>query len=174
MTLWKMHDPSGEDILIAVANGERTATPGLVNGTEHSISRELHNPSAMARDGALQGASMLLGPFGMGITAYEYIHKNGGDSARVQAIEAIAQNRTAPIRTALIAALADKDLGVRAAAARALAPYREPDVSAAIARLFVDPKPPVRFTAAAAYLISTGAAQPSPNPDAPRPTRKPR
>ncbi len=50
--------------------------------------------------GALQGASMLLGPFGFGVTAYEYIHKSGGDLARVSAIEPIAQERTKPIHEA--------------------------------------------------------------------------
>jgi hypothetical protein len=92
LTLWKMHDRSGEDILTAVADGERKTAPGLMHGTEHDIDKQLHDPVGIAKFGALQGASMFLGPFGYGITAYEYIHKNGGDSARVTAIEAIAQN----------------------------------------------------------------------------------
>ncbi len=162
LTLWKMHDRSGEDILMAIVDGDRGANPGLVHGAEHQINRELHNPAAMAKYGALQGASMLLGPFGIGIAAFEYMHKNGGDSARVSAVEAIAENRTEPIRRELVAALGDKDLGVRAAAAKALAPYRDQTVSPQIAKLFLDPKPPVRLTAAAAYLISTGVAPGSP------------
>jgi HEAT repeat protein len=162
LTLWKMHDRSGEDILTAVADGGRRSSAKFINGTEHDISKEIHDPAALARMGALQGASMLLGPFGIGIGAYEYLHKNGGDSARVSAIDAIAQNHTAPIRTELLSALGDKDLGVRAAAAKALSRYHEPDVPPAIAKLFDDTKPPVRFTAAAAYLISSGAVVGSP------------
>jgi HEAT repeat protein len=162
LTLWKMHDRSGEDILAAVADGERKTAPGFVNGTEHDIDRQLHDPAGLAKYGAMQGAAMLLGPFGIGIAAFEYLHKNGGDSARVAAIEAIAQNHTAPIRKELIAATTDKDLGVRAAAAKALARYHEPDVAPAIAKLFDDLKPPVRLTAASAYLVSTGAATGSP------------
>jgi hypothetical protein len=167
LTLWKMHDRSGEDILMAIVDGDRGANPGLVHGTEHQINRELHNPAEMAKYGALQGASMLLGPFGIGITAYEYLHKNGGDSARVSAVEAIAENHTDPIRKELMAALGDKDLGVRAAAAKALASYHDPGVAPEIAKLFLDTKPPVRLTAAAAYLISTGAAPGSPKEGAP-------
>ena len=87
MTLWKMGDRSGEDVLMAVVDGERKAGPTLLHGTEHSIDNELHDPAALAKMGALQGASMLLGPFGYGITAYEYIHKSGGDMARASAIE---------------------------------------------------------------------------------------
>ena len=105
---------------------------------------------------------MLLGPFGFGITAYEYIHKNGGESARPLAIELLSQEKTKPIHDELIAALSDKDLGVRAAAAKALGDYRDKETAAAIANLFYDPKPPVRLTAAAAYLRSSGAvASPS-------------
>jgi HEAT repeat protein len=173
LTLWKMHDRSGEDILTAVADGDRKATAKFINGTEHTISKQLHDPTALAKYGALQGASLLLGPFGMGIGAYEYLHKNGGDSARVSAIEAIAQNHTDPIRTELLSALTDKDLGVRAAAAKALARYHEPEVPPALAKVFDDTKPPVRLTAAAAYLISTGAAVGSPveGENLPRPAR---
>ncbi len=162
ITLWKMQDRSGEDILVAVADGDRKTAPGFVAGTEHNITRELRDPAGLARYGATQGAYMLLGPFGMGLTAYEYLHKNGGDASRVTALEAIAENHTAPIRQELIAALGDKDLGVRAAAAKALGRYREADVAPALAKVFDDTKPPVRLTAAAAYLVSTGVAPGSP------------
>ena len=168
-TLWKMGDHSGEDILIAVADGERRASAGLVGSTRHTITDDLHNPSTLARIGALQGASMLLGPFGIGITAYEYIHKNGGQSARPLAIELLAQQKSNAIHKELLSALGDKDLGVRAAAAKALGEYHDKPTSAAIANLFYDPKPPVRYTAAAAYLRSCGAA---PSPPATHPDRK--
>jgi HEAT repeat protein len=156
-TLWKMGDHSGEDILIAVADGERKASAGLIDSTKHTITTDLHNPSTIARMGALQGASMLLGPFGIGISAYEYIHKNGGESARPLAIELLAQQKSNPIHQELLSALEDKDLGVRAAAAKALGEYHDKPTAAAIANLFYDPKPPVRLTAAAAYLRSSGA-----------------
>jgi HEAT repeat protein len=154
-TLWKMKDPSGEDILLAVVNGERKANAGLKSSTMHTVGKDLHNPATLARIGALQGATMLLGPFGFGITAYEYMRKNGGDSARVTAIEQISQEKTDPIRTTLIAALGDKDTAVRAAAAKALGSYREKPVSDALLAVFDDIKPPVRLTAAAAYILSS-------------------
>jgi hypothetical protein len=161
MTLWKMGDKSGEDILMAVVDGERSAGPNLINGARHRISSDLHNPGMLARLGAVQGASMLLGPFGFGITAFEYIHKNGGDLARVSAIEQISQEKTDPIHRELVAALGDKDPTVRAAAAKALADYRDKPTSMALYALFVDPKFPVRLTAAAAYLRTTGVPGPA-------------
>jgi len=157
-TLWKMGDHSGEDILVAVADGERKASAGLIDSTRHTITTDLHNPSAIARIGALQGASMLLGPFGFGVTAYEYIHKNGADTARPLAIELLAQEKTKPIHAELLNALTDKDVGVRAAAAKALGDYHDKPTAEAIANLFYDPKAPVRLTAAAAYLHATGTA----------------
>ena len=164
LSLWKMHDRSGEDVLTAVADGDRKASANLVNGTKHTLNKELHDPMAMAKYGATQGAYMLLGPFGIGLTAIEYLRRNGGDTARVSAIEAIAENHTNPIRVELISATSDKDLGVRAAACKALARYHDKDVPPALAKVFDDPKPPVRLTAAAAYLISTGAVVASPLP----------
>jgi hypothetical protein len=157
-TLWRQNDHSGEDILRAVVDGERKTNAGLVNGTMHTVNEDLHSPSALARIGALQGASLLLGPFGFGITAYEYLHRNGGDSTRVLAVEQIAQEKNTAIRNELVAALGDKDPAVRAAAAKELGRYREKKVRTALANLFYDPKLPVRLTAAAAYLRSSGAA----------------
>jgi HEAT repeat protein len=155
ITLWKMNDRSGEDILIAVADGDRSANPTMVNGARHNIARSLRHPGELARFGAIQGAAMLLGPFGFGITAWDYMRKNGGDSARVIAIEQLASQKNGPIRQELVNALSDKDLAVRAAAAKALGQFHDRSVSNDLFTLFTDPKPPVRLTAAAAYINST-------------------
>jgi HEAT repeats len=160
MTLWKMGDRSGEDILMAVVDGERSASPTLMNGTKQRINRELHDPAALTRLGATEGATMLLGPFGFGVTAFEYIRKNGGDQSRVLAMEQVAQERTEPIHKELIVALGDKDPTVRVAAAKALVDYRDKATSAAVYQLFADAKYPVRLTAAAAYLRMTGVPGP--------------
>jgi len=159
-TLWKMKDRSGEDILIAVAAGERPANAKLVNGTMHTMNKDLHNPAALAKIGALQGASMLLGPFGIGITAYEYIRKNGGDSARAKAIDDLSEEHSDLIRKQLLACLGDKDVAVRTSAAKALREYHDPEVSKALAVVFDDPKLPARLTAAASYLVTTGPRAP--------------
>lgn len=159
-TLWKMGDHSGEDILMAVVDGDRSASPTLLHGTEHRISKDLHDPAMLARIGAMQGASMLLGPFGFGVAAYEYIRRSGGDPSRVSAIEELAQERTAPIHKELVDALGDKDPAVRAASAQALTAYRDHATSMAIFALVGDPKYPVRLTAAAAYLRTTGVPGP--------------
>ena len=162
LTLWKMNDRSGEDILMAIADGERSASPTMMRGAKHKIDSDLHDPGKMARLGAMQGATMLLGPFGFGIAAFNFIHQSGGDLARASALEAIAQEHTPPVHQELLAALADKDPAVRAAAAKGLADYRDKPTSSALYALFADPKYPVRLTAAAAYLRTTGTPGPSP------------
>jgi hypothetical protein len=138
-------------------DGDRKASAGLVHGSMHSANREMHDPAALAKLGATEGASMLLGPFGFGITAYEYMKRNGGDSARVKAVEDISQTRTPDVRTTLLAALRDKDPAVRAAAAKAVRLYHDKDVEAALALLLADSKKPVQYSAAAAYLVCVGA-----------------
>ena len=155
LTLWKMKDRSGEDILVAVVDGDRSANPTMANSTRQNLNRSLRHPAGLARLAGMQGAAMLLGPFGFGITAYEYMHKNGGDAGRVTAIEQLSQQKNGSIRLTLIAALGDKDVAVRAAAAKALGSYHERAASDALFPLFLDPKTPVRFTAAAAYINST-------------------
>jgi hypothetical protein len=97
------------------------------------MSKSFHHPGGLAKFAAMQGAGLLLGPFGYGITAYEYLTKNGGDTARTTAIELISQNRTEPIRQELLGATLDKDPGVRLASAKALSKYKGPDVADALA-----------------------------------------
>ena len=103
---------------------------------------------------------MLLGPFGFGLSAFNYIHKSGGDLSRASAIEAISQEKIEPVHKALIDALEDKDLVVRAAAAKALVDYHDNETQRSLYALLNDPKHPVRLTAAAAYLRTTGVPGP--------------
>jgi hypothetical protein len=160
MTLWKMNDKSGEDILMSVVNGDRSTNPTLLHGTKHKINKDLHDPAMLARMGAMQGAYMLLGPFGYGITAFQFMHQTGGDFARASAIEQLSQERIEPVHRELIAALGEKDQIVRVAALKGLMEYHDNATSMAIYKLFVDSKYPVRLTAAAAYLRATGTPGP--------------
>ena len=163
MTLAKMGDRSGEDILMAVVEGDRKTHPGVLHGTEHKISRDLRNPAKLAKLGVMQGAVLLLGPFGFGLTAIEFMRQSGGDAARAAAIEQIAQEKTEPIHRELLDALKDKDPGVRAAAAKVLVDYHDQPTQDAVYSLLLDPKDPARLTAAAAYLRIMGVPGPMEN-----------
>ena len=95
---------------------------------------------------------MLLGPFGFGVAAFNYMRKSGSDPARAVAIDLLAQNKSAAVRAELLDALHDKDAAVRAAAAKALGQRHESALMEPLGKLFSDPKLPVRLTAAAAYI----------------------
>lgn len=123
------------------------------------MSRTMHSPSTMAKIGIETGAGMVLGPFGFSISAIEYARKNGGDSARVQAINLLGEERNNGVREQMKSALDDDDAGVRAAAVRVLGGFHRSDDAKDIATLLDDSKLPVRLAAAAAYIdCRTGIA----------------
>jgi len=77
MTLSKMGDHTGDDILVAwwMAN----AAQGRRWSTDRAQDRQRPaHPAMLTRLGRCRRA-MLLGPFGVGITAFEFIHQSGGD-----------------------------------------------------------------------------------------------
>jgi len=156
-TLWKQfHDKSGEDILA----GDRKANPSLINGAKHDMSRTMHSKSALEKIGIETGASLALGPFGFSVAAVEYARKNGADSARVQSVGLLAEERTEDVHDEMKSAIGDKDPGVRAAALKALGEFHRSADAKAIEPLFDDPKLPVRLAASAAYINSfSGAAR---------------
>jgi len=161
VTLWKMSDHSGEDFLRSVATGDSSAKPTLMHGARNDVNREMHDPQAMATLGATTGASILLGPFGFGVKAFEYMLKSGSDPARVAAIDLLAQSHVPGLDAELIQALSDKDQAVRAEAAKALGQRHVASAMKPIGALLNDPKLPVRLFAAAAFInCSHGAAAP--------------
>ena len=164
-TLWKMGDKSGEDILMAVADGDRRSANSMMAGTAHSANKEFHDPAALSKDAAMQIGGLFLGPFGYGLTAYEFMKKSGGVSARGSAIDLLSEEKTEPIHHELLEALSDKDAAVRAAAAKALGYYHDRESSNHLLPLFADQRLGVRLTAAAAYIRTlTGiSSKPQPN-----------
>jgi HEAT repeat protein len=155
-TLWKLNDPSGEDILLAVAQGERSGDYNFWKGSKHNASRTLHSPSALAKIAAQQSMVILVPPVGMGMGAYGYLKTAGGTSPQVTAITQIAKEHTDPSRKALIEATRTRDAGARLAAAEALSTYTGADTREALRALLTDGKENVRFTASAAYIHNLG------------------
>jgi HEAT repeat protein len=156
ITLWKAGDKSGEDILMAVIDGERKTDVGLIKGTERDADKEAHSPSKMANLAIRQSISMFAGPAGYGLTAWDYTHKHTGENPRVTALDLLSQEKTANVHNSLLAALDDKDPQVRTAAARALGDYRDKSTAVNLLTTFTDGKMPVRLIGAAAYIRVTG------------------
>ncbi|HEX4156259.1 MAG TPA: HEAT repeat domain-containing protein [Acidobacteriaceae bacterium] len=156
ITLWKMHDTSGEDLLIAVALGDRKPNPGFIKIEKHKADRELHDPKSMAVLAVANGSGYFLGPFGVGVKAIEYVGKNKATAiARSSAIDQLAQQHTQEVHDALVQDLTDGEPAVRAAAAKALGRWPGEDTARLVAPMFGDNRLAVRLTAAATYLRAT-------------------
>ena len=153
--LWKNHDHSSEQLLMAVAMGDRKPNESLVKGLKHKEQQEIHNPKLMATQGLEAGAGFVLGPAGFGIKAVEYAKGSGGGVARAEAINLLAESHTEQVHRALVESLSDKEAAVRAAAARALGNWPGQETSNELAPMMEDNKLSVRMQAAAAYIRST-------------------
>jgi HEAT repeat protein len=151
VALWKMNDRSGESILNAVVAGDRKAKQGAISSGKHQADEDLHSPSKLALIGAEQGAYVILGPFGYGLSAIRRGKENGA-SARTIAVTLLAEDKSAATEKSFIDALDDPDPAIRTAAARALGDYHSKEVLDALGDGFYDVKPAVRMMAAASYL----------------------
>ena len=175
VALWKMHDPSGINILYGVLAGDRKTKGSFAQTGKRQASQDLHSPSTLARIGAQQGAYALLGPFGIGLDAVRIMMKsNNANSARLLTVNLLAQDHSDATKDEFIAALSDKDYIVRAGSARVLGGFHGKDVTDALAGIFGDSKPSVRFMAAASYIRSSQPVPGQPPPQQPENKTPPR
>ena len=167
-SLWKMGDHTGIDVLQGVLTGQMKAKSSVLKSGMHTVNRDVHDPSLMATMGAEEGASMLFGPVGIAIAAAKFAHPGpSANSPRVIAAGLLAEDTSESNKTALIQTLQDKDPFLRQASAKALAKFQGKDVTDALVDGFDDPKPSVRFMAAASYIrvtspLKTPEGQPRP------------
>ena len=153
ITLWKMHDYTGEDFLIAAALGDQKVKPGLIKAAKHKAVTDMHSPKTMAIIGLNASAGFFLGPFGVGLKAIEYADKpNGTAVARAAAVDQLSRQHNDQVHDVLIADLTDPEPAVRAAAAKGMGRWHDAETERQMLPMFGDNKLAVRLTAAAAYL----------------------
>lgn len=152
VVLWRMHDDAGQDLIEAVAVGDKKVKPGLIKASKRKAEKDLHSPKTMALL-AVNGASgYFLGPFGIGIKAIEYVDQNKSGGPRAAAVDQMAEEHSDNVRLILIDLLDDKETAVRAAAAKGLGRWSGDETARELEPLMKDDKLPVRLTAAAAFL----------------------
>jgi HEAT repeat protein len=152
ITLWKMHDYSGQDLLTAVALGDAKAKPGLIKSEKHKAAKELRSPKTMSLIAVNQASGYFLGPFGVGLKAIEMVSKDSGAAPRAAAMDQLAHQHSGQVHDVLIEALTDPEPAVRAAAAKGLGRWTDDETERQMLPMFGDNKLAVRLTAAASYL----------------------
>lgn len=157
--LWKMGDRSGAEIFYAVVLGNRHAAHGPVSSNIEDAKKTLHDPKALALIGINEGSGALLGPFSEGITIAEVLAKDRSSSSRALSATLLGEHPTPDSEKILEDALADKNVAVRAAAARALGGFDDPALIKRLAPLMdakgtplIKPVDSVRYMASAAVL----------------------
>jgi HEAT repeat protein len=120
-SLWLMGDRSGRGLIEEVATGQQKNPTGKVAQAKLEASRKLHDPNGLARMGAEQAASALLGPFSIGLKAATELAKDAGAQSRLLAITLLVQQCDADSISSIQTAFSDdKNEIVRAGAAKAL------------------------------------------------------
>ena len=161
--LIQLGDERGYSVYYAVLTGQRKTGEGLVGGEEKELNDLLKNPRQMETMAFEQGIGFV--PYGgYGLQVYEAIHasESKGPILKATSIKILAKDPDARTEKALIAATADKEWLVRAAAYDALARRGHPTVLPDLTSGLQDEKEEVKLTAAAAIVhLSTMAKTPA-------------
>jgi len=151
--LWGLHDPAGEQALLAVLEGDSKPSSSVVSKQKRDALRMMHTPRAMFLFALRHGIGFVPIPgLGQGIASMQAILTDPGVSGRAAAALMLANGGSPGTVDALKDALHDKDWSVRAAAVHALAVRNNPALSHELVALLEDDKQAVRLRAAAACL----------------------
>lgn len=157
--LWKMQDRSGATIFYAVILGNRHVAKGFVSSQIDTAWNELHNPAALANIAIGEASGALLGPFSEGITIARELARDRGAPAQALSATLLGEHPNPDTEKILVDALRDRNIGVRAAVAKALGGFDDPALIPRLAPLLSEKGTPVfrsvdalRFMAAAAII----------------------
>lgn len=151
--LIQLGDERGYSVYYAVLTGQRKSGESLVGGEEKQLDDLLRNPKQMEEMAFEQGMGFV--PFGgIGLQAFNTIHasETKGPILKATCVKILAKDPDARTEKALIAATADKEWVVRAAAYDALARRGDSEVLPDLAAGLKDDREEVKLTAAAAIV----------------------
>lgn len=146
--LWNLGDHSGRDIFIGVLEGERSASPGMIEEAK----KHYLNARTLALMGVEEGAGAVFGPLGYGVTAVRELTKDKGAPTRALSAELLGLDHSSQAMRALRDAALDKNWMVRAAAADGLGNSGRRDALPTLHMLLDDDKDAVRCMAAAGII----------------------
>ena len=151
--LWALHDPQGEQALLAILEGDAKASSGLLTREKRQAAHMLHTPRTLLLFALIQGAGFAPVPgLGGGLASVQGLLLDPKFSSRANAALLLGNDKDPAVIDALRDGLKDKDWSLRAASAHALALRNDPSLQSALEPLLNDPKQAVRLRAAAGYL----------------------
>ena len=151
--LWSLHDPAGEQALLAVLERQSKTSSGYISKQKRDALRMLHTPRVLFLYAFRQGMGFVPLPgFGQGISSMQALLTDPGVSGRATAALLLGKDKSPATLDALKDALLDMDWSVRAAAVHSLALRDDPALKRDLEPLLDDDKAPVRLRAAAGIL----------------------
>ncbi len=151
--LWGLHDPAGEEALLAVLGGQSKTSSNFISKQRRDALRMMHTPRVLFLYAMRQGVGFAPVPgLGEGITSMQALLTDPGVSGRATAALLLGKDKSPATEDALKEALLDKDWSVRAAAVHSLALRNEPKLKPDLSPLLIDQKEAVRLRAAASVL----------------------
>jgi hypothetical protein len=151
--LYQLHDPEGEQFLLAVVSRESKAQSSYFTKEKRSTLRMLHTPAKLFTTIAIEAAGFAPVPgLGYGLSSVQGILSDPDSSARAASLLLIGASRDPNLTDAVGTSLSDKQWSVRAAAAHLVATHPFPQYRESLVPLLDDSKSAVRVRAAAAYI----------------------
>jgi HEAT repeat protein len=155
--LMNLGDPAGRQMLVAVLDGERSDSPGIMTNAKREAERRIHHPAGTALFGAEGAVGSFIGPGYMGIEAITDTNSLRGkpDPGRIAAIHSLAKDPDAYAVTLLEWALSNSSAPVRTEAAKGLGERGNAGSVAKLQPLLKDSHGDVRTMAAASIIRLT-------------------
>jgi HEAT repeat protein len=151
--LWALHDPAGEQALLAVLGRQSKTSSNYFSKQKRDALRMIHTPRVLFLFAARTGVGFAPVPgLGQGISSMQALLTDPGVSGRAAAALLLGKDKSQVTLDALKDALLDMDWSVRAAAVHSLALRDDVTLKKDLEPLLDDDKEPVRLRAAAGVL----------------------
>ncbi len=151
--LYQLHDPDGEQFLLAVVSKESKGSSNYFSKEKRTALRMLHTPNKLFMTIAIASAGFAPVPgLGFGLSSVNGIVSDPDSSARAASLLLVGASSDPSLADAVGTSLSDKQWSVRAAAAHLVATHPFPKFRESLLPLLDDNKSAVRVRAAAAYL----------------------
>jgi HEAT repeat protein len=151
--LYRLHDPAGKSMLVAVVEKEQKAGSNPMRIKLRNMIRRMKTPRSALFLAVEQGAGFIPAPgLGEGISAMSALLNDENFSPRATALLLLAQDTAPDVRALLEQAFIDEDWSMRATAVQLTIRPQNARLRTRLTPMLDDSNKKVRFRAAAVYL----------------------